>query len=289
MRAYVQTVLQLTKFRIAVMATLSTAAGFVAAGRPIGLSLLTACLGMLVLSAGTLALNQCQEVEFDALMPRTKGRPIPSGRMSLAHGLVVSIVLMAAGLAILWLGTGWITAALGVLAVVWYNGVYTYLKRVTAFAVIPGALIGSIPPMIGWAAAGGSLSDRAIVAIAFFFFIWQVPHFWLLLFKYGRQYEQAHLASLTSTFTTRQLNRLTFTWTSATAVSCLFLPVFGAVRSGVISLLLLGTAVWLVAKSVKLLQPGIEEGAVRSAFLTINVYALMVMLLLSLDKLMRLS
>ena len=68
-------------------------------------------------------------------------------------------------------------------ALIWYNGIYTPLKRKTAFAVVPGSVIGAIPPMVGYVAAGGSALDPQILAFAFFMFMWQIPHFWLLIMK----------------------------------------------------------------------------------------------------------
>jgi hypothetical protein len=85
--------------------------------------------------------------------------------------------------------------------VLWYNGVYTFLKRKSPFAAIPGAVIGAIPPAIGWICGKGALSfDPQILALSFFFFIWQVPHFWLLLLNFGRDYEKAGFPSLTRIF-----------------------------------------------------------------------------------------
>ena len=90
-----------------------------------------------------------------------------------------------------------LAALLGLITVVWYNGIYTPLKRVTAFAAIPGGVVGAIPPVIGWVSGGGDPTDARIIVVAFFFFVWQVPHFWLLLMRIGGDYERAGLPSLT--------------------------------------------------------------------------------------------
>ncbi len=78
-----------------------------------------------------------------------------------------------------------LAAALGIFTLLWYNLVYTPLKRITAFAVLPGALIGAMPPLIGWTAAGGNPLDMEIMAVAFLLFVGQMPHYWLLLLKIG--------------------------------------------------------------------------------------------------------
>jgi protoheme IX farnesyltransferase len=191
---------------------------------------------------------------------------------------------MAAGFLVLLVGSNAPAAALGLLAVVWYNGIYTYLKRVTTFAAIPGAVIGGIPPAVGWAAAGGAVLDPRILAVSVFFFVWQVPHFWLLLLKYGKDYEEAGLPSLTAVWTTGQLSRVTFVWIAATAVACLLIPLFGTVRSALVSVGLVASAMWLVWNAKGLLRE-VERGrSFTTAFREINVYALLVICLLTLDR-----
>jgi protoheme IX farnesyltransferase len=229
-------------------------------------------------------MNQYQEREIDALMTRTKGRPIPTGRLTPRQALVIALVTMFSGALVLWLGSGPVALALGLFAAFWYNGVYTYLKKKTRFAAIPGAVIGAVPPAVGWAAAGGSPLDPKILALCFFFFIWQVPHFWLLLLSYGRDYERAGLPSLTTIFTTDQLSKMTFVWILATAVTCLLIPLFGTVRTTLTSLLLLGATSWMVWNATRFVKARGERLSFRWAFREINIYALVVISLLSLDK-----
>ena len=81
---------------------------------------------------------------------------------------------------------------LGFLTVIWYNIVYTYLKRISSLAVIPGSLIGALPPLVGWASSGSSIFSPRPLGIALFFFIWQIPHFWLLLLNFGGDYEKTY-------------------------------------------------------------------------------------------------
>jgi protoheme IX farnesyltransferase len=103
-----------------------------------------------------------------------------------------AVVLAAVALAGLgWLG-GWLAVALGALAVLWYNGIYTYLKRRSSLASVVGSVIGAIPPAIGWVCAGGVL-DGPILALSFFLLMWQVPHFLLLALRLDADYAQANL------------------------------------------------------------------------------------------------
>jgi protoheme IX farnesyltransferase len=219
-------------------------------------------------------------------MERTKGRPIPSKKLSPSTALKISIGLLLFGSIILYAGAHWSALGLGLFAMFWYNGVYTSLKRKSPFAAIPGALIGAIPPLIGWVSGKGHLSlDPQILAISFFFFIWQVPHFWLLLLNSGRDYEKAGLPSLTRIFSSAQLSRITFMWIFATAAACMMIPLFGIVESHVIHGSLFLVAFWLMWKSLKLLISHPHPSSSQFIFKTINSYAVLVIILLTLDHL----
>ena len=108
----------------------------------------------------------------------------------------------------------------------WYNVIYTYSKRITAFAVVPGAITGALPPLIGWVAAGGGIFDKPIVFVEFLFFTGQIPHFWLLILKYGEEYKKAGIPSLTEVLSRTQIGRLTFTWVVASSWQQFFLCYF---------------------------------------------------------------
>jgi len=174
---------------------------------------------------------------------------------------------------------------LSVFAVVWYNGFYTYLKRKTAFAVIPGAVIGGVPPLIGWVAGGGHPLDPKILAISFFIFMWQVPHFWLLLLNFAKDYERAGFPSLTRIFTSAQLSRMTFLWIFGTAASCMVITLFGIVKSYAINGGLFAAGFWLVWKTSRILTAQSEEFSFQFHFRIINIYVLLVMFLFAMDRL----
>ncbi len=278
--------LELTKFRISVSATLSAGAGFILARQEITPEITVPILGVLSLACGSCALNQYQERGLDKLMDRTKGRPLPSGRLSPGVCLLLSLILMFSGAATLLHGANLIAGGLGLFAIIWYNGVYTCLKRKTAFAAIPGAMVGGIPPLIGWVSGGGHFLDPEILAISFFFFMWQVPHFWLLLLNFGKDYENAGFPSLTRVFAPAQLKRITFMWIFATAVTCVILPLFGAVDSQVINGSLFVAGSWLVWKTSRTLIAKSRESPFQFNFKVINSYVLFVMVLITFDKLL---
>ncbi len=275
----------LTKFNIAVLSTFSAGTAYLLAARSLHWEMVVALAGTLLLSCGAGALNEVQEWKSDALMARTRKRPIPAGLITPSGGLLVSLLLLVGGEAVLLLGVGALCALLGAAAVASYNFLYTPLKRVTAFAVVPGSIIGAIPPAIGWVAGGGRLADGGLLALSFFFFVWQIPHFWLLLLKYGDQYEQAGFPTLTQVFSPGQLSRITCLWIMATAFSSLLLPLFDVVRSLPSVLALVLCAVGLAWASRKLLAAG-EGFSPGRAFMQINLFALAVMLACALDPLL---
>jgi protoheme IX farnesyltransferase len=284
MKNRVSLLIDLTKFRISLFVTLSAGLGFVLAYKGLSKGMILPLLGVFLLASGACALNQYQERREDQGMERTKGRPIPSGRLSPFSALKISLSLLLLGFSILCFWTNTEAVGLGFLAVLWYNGIYTPLKKRTVGAVLPGAFVGAIPPAIGWF-SGGGFPDAQILAVSFFFFIWQIPHFWLLLMDYREDYKNAGLPCLTQAWGLNQVERISFVWIFATAVAGLLIPLFGIGNSRAIwgGLMILGT--WLIWKASKILFRHPQESPFRSTFRTVNIYILAVMVLFSLDHL----
>jgi len=280
--------LELGKARISLLATITMVAGYVLAAGGAGWPLLWATIGVFLLAAGASGFNHVQDRDIDAKMERTMGRPLPSRRMSLTGAVAVSLSAVVAGTLVTLAGAGVAAAALGLGAVGWYNGVYTPLKRVTAFAAVPGGVVGAIPPVIGWAAGGGDPLDPRIASVAFFFFMWQVPHFWLLLlFSCGSDYERAGLPSLTRTFSAAQISRITFMWILGTVTASVLIPLFGLVREPWVIAGFFAAGGWLVWRSLKILRAGEPQRVFRHAFMNVNAYVVWVVCLLSLGGLLR--
>lgn len=284
-KSFFHILVELGKVRITFAVALTTITGYVLAAERFDIGLILPTIGIFILACGSSALNHYQERDKDARMERTKNRPIPSRRIKAKSVLIFSIVMITAGSGLIYFGSGFLAMQLGILALIWYNAIYTPLKKRTAFAVVPGSVIGAIPPMVGWVAGGGRLDDPRAMIIAFFFFIWQVPHFWLLLLKFGKEYEQAGFPSITSIYNDRQIKNTTFIWTMATAVAALMLPVFGIINSSVIGVGLLVAVIWLVVIFSKLLQPGDEKFNARYYFMKINYFVLFMIVFLSVDSL----
>ncbi|HOG16441.1 MAG TPA: UbiA family prenyltransferase [Syntrophales bacterium] len=274
----------LCKARIAFLASLTAAAGFLLAGGPAAAAAAPVA-GVFLLACGACALNQWQERETDARMARTAARPIPSGRVRPAAALRFSWLLIASGGALLLLADSREAPLLGFAALFWYNGVYTPLKSRSAFAAIPGALTGAIPPAVGWTAAGGGLCDPPLAALCFFFFMWQVPHSFAHLAAFGKEYASIGLPSLTAVFTVRQLYRLTFQWLLAAAVSLQLIAAGGLVVTFPVRAALLAASLWLAAAGIRLLKK--EEPGFPGLFRGINNFMLVVLLLIHADAVPR--
>jgi heme o synthase len=277
----------LTKFKLVTLSALSTATGYVVSARGVGAGVMSSSLGVLILALGACALNQFQDRKIDAQMRRTSRRPLPAGRLRPGSALAIAVSLIVSGFVFLWLAHGAAVAGIGMSAVILYNGLYAYLKRIWAFAAVPGAMIGALPPLIGWMAAGGGFYDPRALALSFFFFIWQVPHFWLLLFIFGEDYKRAGLPSLIQVFGLRQRAGLTFIWMLTAASSSLLLPVYGVTSSPWISFALLACSIWLAWRAATLRGEGLVHKSPWRLFRSINIYALCVMVLLIVDALTR--
>lgn len=280
---FVKTLLELVKIRITFAVMFTTIAGYVLFYQGFSSHMLLSVTGILLLACASAALNHIQEFRYDALMERTRKRPIPSGRITLPQAWIIVLVLAVAGAWLIYKGSNLTGMLLGFSAMFWYNVIYTYLKRYTAYAVIPGSVIGSIPPLVGWVAAGGSLSNPYAVLIAIFFFIWQVPHFWLLLMKYGPQYEVAGFPVLTRVYTRRHIYAFTFIWVLATAIIAFMLPYFGVLHSYISAFGILFSSFWLVYQFSRLYSSHETEFNPKKYFMRLNFYILFIVILMVTD------
>jgi len=279
---YLKPYLTLCRVWISIFAACSAATGFFLGPYQHAMDVLIPAAAVFLLACGASALNQYQERHIDVKMERTQKRPLPSGAMTPVRALIVLASMMIGGLSLA-AAAGPISVLLGLCALLWYNGIYTHLKRVTAFAAIPGAAVGMIPPAIGWVAAGGGLLDPRIAVICFLFFLWQVPHFWLLILKHGEEYERAGLPSLTRVMSKVQIARITSAWITASAVASLALPLFGPGRTAPIYYLLIALALWLIWSGKSLTEKESFPQLSSLLFKKINIYLFVMMSLLTME------
>jgi protoheme IX farnesyltransferase len=187
----------LLKPRVISLVVFSGACGLIAArGAMHPLLALTAVL-MIALGAGAAgAFNQALEVDIDARMRRTRGRPLPMGRIAPGEALAFAAILSLLSVALLGLATNWLAAALLAAAIAFYAGVYTlWLKRRTPQNIVIGGVAGAFPPLIGWAAATGEISALPLILFAIIC-LWTPPHFWALALYCRGDYARAGVPML---------------------------------------------------------------------------------------------
>jgi protoheme IX farnesyltransferase len=182
----------LTKPGITVMVVITAAVGYYVASHGAFDWMLFVHMagGTLLSSAGAAAFNMLMERKLDAKMDRTKSRPLPSGRMAPAEAAVFGGVLCAAGLVWLAVWVNPLTAALSAATMVSYLALYTPLKTKSSVCTLVGAIPGALPPVMGWAAARGSVEMGAWILFLILFF-WQLPHFLALAWMYREDYARA--------------------------------------------------------------------------------------------------
>lgn len=278
--------LELSKLKIMIPVSLTGFTGYFIFDPQLSYKIVFVSIGILFMAVSSSVLNQIQEVELDRRMSRTHNRPVPSGKIGLQQAILFFVINLIAGTIIIY-STGNLKAAIiGIITVLWYNGIYTYSKRITAFAVVPGAITGALPPLIGWVAAGGAIWDKPIVFLEFLFFTGQIPHFWLLIIKYGEQYKNAGLPSLTSVFTINQINRLTFTWVVFSVVAALFLCYFEVIQNMPVIWILLFASALMIWQFTDLLKIKETPAEYKKYSILLDSYFLLVLLLLIADRIL---
>jgi len=190
---------ELFKLRVTAMIVITGAAGFCLGSLRSGIStfnsgLLHALSGIAIVSCGASALNQVLERHIDALMHRTRNRPLAAGRFSLAHGLVMGFATIIFGS--LWLALmNPLTGLLTLLTAIGYVAIYTPLKRITTLNTFIGAFPGAMPPLLGWTAARGMIEWPAVALFAILF-VWQFPHFMAIGWMHRDDYARAGIKVL---------------------------------------------------------------------------------------------
>ncbi len=281
-------IFEVAKIRITVLVAFTTGLGYILASESLSGFSLYPVAGIFFLACSAAALNHYQERRTDILMDRTKNRPIPSGTVSSKTVLLISLAFLSAGCFVLLLKSNLLTLGIGLLTFFWYNGVYTPLKKVFSMAIIPGSLVGALPPLAGWVAAGGYVFDPKILLVCSYFFVWQIPHFWILLLIYGKDYDKGGFPTLTNTFTQKQLKNITFAWIALTVVLALSFNFFGILNYYFTNVFLVLLCGWIFFRSLGFLNDGDEKKLNKNMFIRINIFTLLIITSLSLDKLIKL-
>jgi protoheme IX farnesyltransferase len=276
--------LELTKPGITRMVVVTAAAGFYlgSRGRFDLATFLNTLIGTALVAAGSSALNQLREREVDALMNRTRARPLPSGRVTPRAAAVFSWTAAALGVGYLAWQVNLVTAGLALLTLVSYVFLYTPLKRRTSLNTLVGAIPGALPVVGGWTAAGGQV-DGVVLSLFWILFLWQLPHFLALAWLYREDYQRGGFEMLSlDDASGRSTGRM------ALLYSCALLPV-----SLLPTLLrLTGTVYFFGALALGVLYAGMSlllmrepsEKPARRLFLTSITYLPLLLALMVVDK-----
>jgi protoheme IX farnesyltransferase len=253
----------LTKPRVQLLLLLTTITTMYVAGSPsVGLVAITVVGGFLS-AGGASAFNHYYDRDIDAAMPRTAGRPVPSGRVSPRAALLYALALQAASFALLALAVNLLSACLALAGFFWYTGVYTvWLKRRSPQNIVIGGAAGAVPPLVGWAAVTGSVAPAALYLFAIVFY-WTPPHFWALSLLMKDEYARVGVPMMPvvrgEAETRRQIVLYTLLLTVLTLLPVLF-GFFGAIY-GVVAA---GLGAAFITLAVRLQRTADRRSALRA-------------------------
>jgi len=276
---------ELIKARLTALVLLTTAVGYYLGhdGPMDYRGLFNVFVGTAAAAAGAAALNQWWEWQLDALMQRTKSRPVPAGRMRPTSAVVVGSVLSVLGVAYLAFTCNALTAILAAITVAVYIFAYTPLKRISTFNTLVGAVPGALPPVIGWAAARGT-ADAGGWSLFLIVFLWQLPHFFAIAWMYRDDYARAGFQMIASDDATGERSA------SQSVFFCILLLVLAGIPGfiGVVNVFYVPVEIALggvfVAVAMRFLRTRTRADA-RLLFITSIVYLPLLLTALVLTKL----
>ncbi|MDD2463780.1 MAG: UbiA family prenyltransferase [Desulfobulbus sp.] len=272
--------LQLTKIALCLPVACSSGFGYILCRPVLEWSLVWVMLAVLALACGAAAGNSLQEIDIDRLYARTSRRPLVTGRVGVREARLVCGTLLCLGLVLLLVSSiHIIPLLLGASALVAYNLLYTPLKQISPFALVPGAIAGALPPLIGWTAAGGALLSAASWLLFSLFFLWQIPHFFLIFFRHRHDYEQVGRPILIRQISEPGLCRVFLVWLLALVTVILTFPLLLPhllLASKVLLLILAGEVLAVGAFSAQFGRKGKGQG---HAFLCFNACFFLTMVL----------
>jgi heme o synthase len=263
---------ELVKARLTLLVLLTTAVGFyLGSESPIDyMALFHVVFGTAAAAAGAAALNQWWERSADALMRRTRMRPIPAGRMRPMQAFVLGVVLSVFGVLYLAIVCNGLSAALAAITIAIYIFAYTPLKRASTANTAVGAIPGAIPPIVGWAAARGSIGAGAWSLFAIIF-LWQLPHFFAIAWMYREDYLRAGFRMISSDDLSGERSASQSVFFCILLLVIAGLPAFLGIANFVylaIELLLGGLFTAVAMRFLRMRTPG----AARSLFIASIVY-----------------
>ena len=282
---FVNDFLQLTKFRLALSVVFSSVAGYLLAVDQVETKILIGLfIGGFAMVGASNAINQLIEKDLDALMSRTKNRPLPTGRMSTLVAAIIATFLTVLGVMVLY-AINLKTALFGLLSIFIYTCIYTPLKTISPLAVFVGAFPGAIPFMLGWVAATGKfgIEPGTLFMVQFF---WQFPHFWAIGWMLDDDYKKAGFKMLPSGNPDR-LTAFQIVFYTLWTIIISLLPATSYTGNlhlsipGAILILIIG--LYLLYYAIKLMQLKTKDSAKKLMFASIG-YITILQLIYVIDK-----
>ncbi|MFT4848414.1 MAG: protoheme IX farnesyltransferase [Sediminicola sp.] len=279
---------EITKIRLSISVVFSSVAGYLLGADSIDfLTLFLLCVGGYCMVGASNVFNQIIERDLDALMNRTKDRPIPSGRMGLQSAFFIGSILTIIGIVVLYVINPK-TAMFGAISIFMYVSLYTPLKTKTPLSVFVGAFPGAIPFMLGWVAATGEFGIEAGTLFMIQFF-WQFPHFWAIGWFLFDDYKKGGFFMLPN----GKRNKgtavqviLYCVWTVLVSLIPAF-HVTGSLKLSLVAAVLIGgIGVWLVYYAVRLIQKKTDKAAKQLMLVSVSYITLLQIIYVA-DKFIR--
>ncbi len=272
--------MELLKLHLCLYISLSAISGYSLSCNDFSFNTILLGFFVLVLACGAAVLNNIQDKEYDGCFRRTKERCLPQQKITVPHAAIFSASLSGVGLCGLWLFFGTVPFLWGCAALICYNGCYTPLKKRTLTAIIPGALCGILPPLIGWTAGGKPLFTPDIMIIRSVFALWQIPHFFIIILKNRQQASETdggeRYPCFTDIFTLREIKLQVLIWTCLYSLSMFLFSMKRLIDNEMLNLLLSLNAS-MIPFFVMILLQIIRNHKISIAFAGINLSMLFFM------------
>lgn len=284
--SFAKDILALSKPLVTIGVAITSLAGYVLNAIEINAThLIFLLLGVILMSAGAASFNHIIERNIDAQMQRTKDRPVASRRLSVKTSSIVGSLYLILGFIFLYFFTHPICAILGAFNATWYLIVYTPLKKHSVWAVFFGSITGVIPFFMGVYATIPSQIVPINYFVGAFLLMWQIPHFILLAYKFGDEYQKAGMANILRLVPEKVVLRIYYLWMIACVVIILTLPMLGFLEHNIsrwILILIASLVMALIIRGLFFLKSHFEY---KFSFLVTNLMQLTLMIILIIDKL----
>ena len=281
--------IKFTRFFLSLAVSLSALFTYLIATQDPNIEILMPTLGVLLLALGSSSLNQIQEKKYDQQMNRTKTRPYASNIYSFQKAITISMFLLLGATLLLYLSMDILGLYCIVFTLFVYNIIYTYLKSITHWALILGSFLGVVAPTIGWLIANNlilnSLYELKFMYIFIIYFVWQVPHFWLLVLMNEDDYKKAGFPTLKDKIGELGLMRTIATWNAISIANAIALVLISNTNN-LIWIITLIASIYMLFNSYKLFtNTNPKKKFFKIKFMELNTYILLIMILLMVDNL----